>query len=168
MIAAKIHFNTSHGLSKTRIFTIWKGMKARCYNPKAFKYEIYGGKGVSMCEEWRDGVVAFYTWAMANGYRDDLTIDRVDSDGNYEPSNCRWATRSIQNRNRRKKNGSASSFLGISLQHHAKITRYVAFIRVNGKSKYLGWSHIEEDAARIRDKFIRDNNLVSEGYKLNF
>ena len=85
--------NTTHGKSKkTRIYTIWAGMKDRCCNPKNNSYRYYGGKGVLVCPEWSNDFLLFYNWSMENGYNDNMSIDRIDSSKNYEPSNCRWIT----------------------------------------------------------------------------
>ena len=94
--------NMTHGLKGTRLYRIWIDMKGRCYNPKATCHKDYGGRGITVCDEWKDNFQAFYDWAMPNGYRDDLSIDRIDVNGNYEPSNCRWATASEQQKNKRK------------------------------------------------------------------
>lgn len=81
--------NTIHGLSDTRIYTIYNQMIARCYKPYSQSYCNYGKRGITVCKEWKDDFLAFYKWAIANGYRDNLSIDRIDNDGNYEPTNCK-------------------------------------------------------------------------------
>ncbi len=91
----------THGLSKTRVYSIWCDMKKRCYNPKNKRYECYGGRGIRVCDEWLHDFVRFYEWSMANGYEETLSIDRKDVNGNYEPGNCRWVTMKEQERNRR-------------------------------------------------------------------
>ena len=88
-------FNYKHGLYESRLYNIWKHMKSRCNNPKDAKYHNYGGRGVEVCKEWND-FIPFYEWAILNGYQDDLEIDRINNDGNYCPSNCRWVTRKVQ------------------------------------------------------------------------
>lgn len=82
-----------HGNSNTKLFRVWNGIKQRCSNPNSNVFKWYGAKGVKVCEEWKD-FSRFYAWATSNGYEDGLTIDRVDPNGNYEPNNCRWITRS--------------------------------------------------------------------------
>lgn len=89
----------SMGHSKDRLYRTWSGMHNRCYDPTHDRYKWYGGKGISICDEWQD-FMTFRTWALANGYNDDLTIDRIDSDGNYRPDNCQWVDMKVQANNR--------------------------------------------------------------------
>lgn len=91
--------NIKHGMSGTRLHTIWNGMRARCNLKSGFAYAYYGGKGVKVCEEWLD-FQEFYDWANANGYSKDLTIERIDVDGDYCPENCKWVSVSEQSRNK--------------------------------------------------------------------
>jgi len=85
------HGETRRG-SYPRLYGILNGMKQRCYNPKRETYKWYGGKGVRVCDQWKDSYVNFKRWALANGYMDNLSIDRIDSDGDYSPDNCQWIT----------------------------------------------------------------------------
>lgn len=89
--------------TESRLYYIWTDMKTRCYCPKDKSYNYYGGRGITVCDDWlgKFGYVNFYAWAIKNGYEENLTIDRINSNGNYEPSNCRWATMKQQGRNRR-------------------------------------------------------------------
>ena len=92
--------NTRHGLTHTRLFNIWSGMRKRCYNSNCHAYKDYGGRGITISEEWND-FITFKDWALTHGYDNNLTIDRKDVNGNYEPSNCRWATMKVQSNNTR-------------------------------------------------------------------
>ena len=110
----------THGQRKTRLYKIWQGMWFRCENPNAKCYQNYGGRGIRVCDEWHR-FEPFFDWAMVNGYQENLTIDRINNDGDYEPSNCRWADTFIQSNNKRS-------------------TRYLTF---NGQRKSVGeWSLI--------------------------
>ena len=92
--------NITHGKTKTRLYTIWRAMKRRCYQKNATNYYRYGGRGIEVCDEWRNSFQEFYDWSQANGYDDTLTIDRIDNDKGYSPDNCRWTTQTEQVKNR--------------------------------------------------------------------
>ena len=93
--------NYRHGQTGTRIYRIYTNMKTRCYNPNYMRYKDWGGRGITVCDEWLNDFMAFYNWAMSNGYTDKFTLDRIDSNGNYEPSNCRWVDYHTQAVNKR-------------------------------------------------------------------
>lgn len=91
--------NYRHGGRHTRLYTIWKDMRQRCKNPNGSRRKSYYDKGIKVCEEW-ESFASFRAWAIENGYSDELSIDRIDTNGNYEPGNCRWATIEVQQNNR--------------------------------------------------------------------
>ena len=92
--------NFNHGKSNTRLYKIYNDIKKRCLNKNCKNYKDYGGRGITMCDEWLNDFMNFYNWSMENGYKENLTIDRIDVNGNYEPSNCRWVTMKIQQNNK--------------------------------------------------------------------
>lgn len=96
-----IERSTSHNKRYSKIYNRWKGIKQRCLNPNQPSYINYGGRGITICDEWKNDFMSFYNWSMQNGYAEKLTIDRINNDGNYEPSNCRWVDRKTQNNNTR-------------------------------------------------------------------
>ena len=115
--AASERFST-HRESKTRLYKIYKKMKHRCLNSNNPRFDRYGGRGIAVCDEWLNDFGSFREWALSNDYSDDLSIDRINNNGNYEPSNCRWADSVTQNRN-----SSASKLADYSV---ALIKRYLS------------------------------------------
>lgn len=98
-----INHNLKHGMYKTKLYNVWYGIKRRCLHKNDPHYENYGARGISVCDEWKDDFLAFYNWAIENGYDENkkLSIDRINVNGNYEPNNCRWVTMKTQQNNRR-------------------------------------------------------------------
>lgn len=142
-----------HGCSKNRLYNIWTGMKQRCSNENSDSWNAYGERGIKVCDEWKESFVAFREWALSHGYSDDLTIDRIDADGNYEPSNCRWAT--IRQQANNKRNSSRIEINGIikSLPEWCdiyKIKTVTAWRRIRN-----GWNPI--------DAFTIPTNVVWRG-----
>lgn len=97
--------NVTHGMTGTRLYGCYKGMMSRCYRKKDIHYNAYGKRGITVCAEWKNNPDAFIKWANENGYSDDLTIDRINVNGNYEPSNCRWIPMSEQYKNKQSNSG---------------------------------------------------------------
>ena len=86
------HMDSSHIDGRSRLYRIWQNMKQRCYNPNNDNFQNYGGRGVLVCDDWKESYIKFKTWALNNGYQDTLSLDRIDVNGNYDPLNCRWST----------------------------------------------------------------------------
>lgn len=92
--------NSTHHASKTRLYNEWQHMKKRCYCKSYSSYHLYGGRGITVCSEWKNSFESFQKWAVANGYSDQLTLDRIDTNKGYSPKNCRWTTMLVQSNNR--------------------------------------------------------------------
>ncbi|MFA7101381.1 MAG: hypothetical protein WC196_06615 [Bacilli bacterium] len=112
------NYSSKHGMARTRLYGIWCHMIQRCGNPNNSRFKDYGGRGIIVCDEWKEFTL-FMEWSLANGYNDTLTIDRKDNNGNYEPDNCRWATNQEQCNNMSKTvyieiDGIVDTFLGWS------------------------------------------------------
>ena len=151
-----------HGLQTTRLYNIWADIKRRTLNPKHKSYNNYGGRGITICEEWLD-IQNFYDWAMSNGYSDELSIDRIDNNKNYCPDNCRWATQTIQTRNQRIYKNNKSGYKGVSYTKETGRNR--ALISVNKKLIHLGYFQTAVEGAIAYNNYIIENNL--EGFILN-
>lgn len=126
---------TTHGESKSHLYIVWAAMKRRCYNPNSKDYKNYGGRGIILCPEWKENFTLFRDWAIKNGYKQGLQIDRKDTNGNYEPSNCRWVTQ-IENENNRRDTKKViynnKQYTLRQLADEFKISRSVLYDRIYG------------------------------------
>lgn len=131
--------NTTHGQSKTRLYNTYYGMLQRCHNPHFRFYSLYGGRGISVCSEWREDFMAFKKWADDNGYSAELTIDRIDVNGDYEPSNCRWVTHQEQMLNTRRNRILTHDGKSMCISEWAKETG-IRRETITRRIDVLGWS----------------------------
>lgn len=142
--------NTKHGQWNTRLYRIYYAMKQRCNNPNNANYEYYGGIGIKVCPEWEKDFQNFYDWAVTHGYSDELSIDRINPDGDYEPANCRWADKTTQSFNRKKGKSNTTGYTGISKRKDTG--KFQAYISKGGKRKMLGNFETLEEAVEAREK----------------
>jgi hypothetical protein len=140
--------NTKHGLRNHPLYNIWRGMKKRTLNVGSQNYHLYGGRGIKVCNKWINNFKLFYDWSIENGYKKGLSIDRINTNGNYEPKNCRWSTSKEQCRNKR----NSISFKGVhgedrSIELGGRRTLVASRIRA-------GWSREKafNTPLRIKDK----------------
>lgn len=144
----KAKLNATHRMSRTRLYRIWCDMKNRCYNKNVNNYHSYGGRGVKVCDEWLDSS-RFFEWAKSSGYTDEMTIERIDIDGNYEPSNCKWITLKEQQWNK------TTSHL-IEIDGKTKCLREwcdefrASYKTVHHRIKVLGWEPVRALTTPVR------------------
>lgn len=142
---------------RARLYRIWDTMKQRCLNKNRLSFHYYGGRGIKVCKEWLE-YKNFKIWALNNGYKDSLEIDRINIDGNYDPNNCRWTTRKVQNRNtRRIQSNNSTGYRGVRKKKNKNI--YTAQIKVDYKAIYLGSTRCAIKAAHLYDEYVTSNNL---------
>ena len=146
-----------HGYYGTPIYKIWETIKYRCYNKKYKHYDRYRGRNIIVCDEWKNNPLAFIDWAMSNGYRQGLQIDRINNNGNYEPSNCRFTTSITNNTNRGIFKNNKTGYKGICYSKAHK--KYNSFVQYNNQKYNLGMFDTLEKACNARDDFILSNNL---------
>ena len=150
-------YNISHGLRSHRLYNTWRHMLCRCYDPKEKQYCDYGGRGIKACDEWKD-IRNFVKWVEEkSNWEEGLTLDRINTNGNYCPENCTFSDRTLQSINQRMQSNNTSGFVGVSWRE--SIQRWRARVQMYGKEKYIGQYKTLEEAVEARDKYIIDNNL---------
>ena len=143
--------NTTHGMSKSCLYRVWRAMVGRCTNPSDKTYHQYGGRRITVCDEWRS-FEAFQLWAESAGYADHLTLDRRDNNGGYCPKNCRFVTQGVQVENRRKQSNNTSGYIGVSVAKDSGL--YRAGASRNNRTIHLGYFSDPIEAAKVRDAFV--------------
>ena len=142
-------------IAKKKIYNCWYNMKERCLNEEHKWYSYYGGRGITICEEWMD-FHNFYNWAINNGYSASLSIDRINNEKGYCPENCKWSTKSEQSKNRRYLRKPKYEYYGVRKYYNGKFRADVAR---NGKDYCVGYFFTADEANAAREEFIRRNNL---------
>lgn len=159
----KKELQTKHGDAGTPLYQAWADIKQRCTNPKSTNYKHYGARGITYSSEW-ETYLPFKEWAESEGYQEGLEIDRINNEGDYVPNNCRWTTRNLNLRNKRKDLNTSSKYRGVYWSNHAN--KWIAQLARHRSTKRIGSFNDEIEAAKARDNFITTNNL--QGYILNF
>ena len=152
----KTGINSTHGMSRTRLYRLWSDMKTRCYNQNSITYHHYGGRGIKICDEWRFNFLSYYNWAINNGYQKNLTIDRIDNFSDYSPLNCRWVSRSINSQNTRLlRSSNTSGYRGV--YYIKERNRWLSLITDKRKRHHLGYYLNAEIAAQAYNNYILIN-----------
>lgn len=156
-----------HGYTHHPLYACYYRMRHRCENPADSSYKRYGGRGIKVCQEWKDDIVSFIEWGISNGYKDGLSIDRIDNNGDYSPENCRWANPTQQSNNRR-----SNKFVEYNGERHtyAEWSRIVGIkqLTIRHRIENLKWS--VEDALTIptderRYGILQNANIMTAVYK---
>ena len=147
-----------HGMTGHKLHAILKSMLDRCNNTAAKPYYNYGGRGITVCEDWTNSPSLFFGWAFLNGYREGKSIDRIDNDAGYSPSNCRWTNDNVQRQNTRLLSPkNTSGYRGVHF--HKKTKKWIVRKGFNDKTTYIGLFADKDDAARAYNQFCIDNNI---------
>lgn len=158
--------NPTHGLRNNKFYETWNAMIRRCNNPKHKSYPNYGGRGITVCDEWLD-VTNFAAWCEStHPNMEGYTLDRVDNDKGYSPDNCTWADKTTQCLNQRISKRNTSGVVGVSYNNRGEV--WTAYISVNNTKKHIGSFKTIEEAVLARDNYITQNNLphkLSTDYK---
>ena len=137
---------------QSRVYTMWCNIKARCYRKTSPDYELYGARGIKMCDEWKNNSKEFIRWANSNGYKDNLTIERENSNSDYSPLNCKFITNEEQALNRRTRKDNKYGVRGVSWNSgHKKLSLR---LNVDGKRIFVGLYNNIEDAIKAKEEFM--------------
>lgn len=147
---------TKHGLSDDILYNAWSNIRQRCFNKNKNDYKHYGGRGVTVCDEWNNSFESFYNWSINNGWDKGLEIDRINNDGNYEPSNCQWITQQKNKSYGKRRNSSKNKTGSVGVYKHNGYDKYVSNVSVNGNRYYLGVFNTIEDAIMARENKIKE------------
>jgi hypothetical protein len=153
-------FLTRKGLSakNKRLYTTFCHINDRCYNPKNVKYKYYGKRGIFVCEEWRSSFENFLNWSLFNGYKENLTLDRIDVNKGYSPDNCRWVDMHVQVTNRNINKNNTSGYVGVSWDKNRN--KWHSSIVYNYKSISIGRYSDKKEALDARNRYIIEHNLT--------
>jgi hypothetical protein len=155
-----------HGYKGTKIYRTYHNIKQRCNNPKHPRYNDYGNRGITMCEEWLNNITSFINWAIENGYNESLSIDRIDNNKGYSPDNCRCVSYAVQSINKSLRKDNTSGYKGVTKDSH----NWRAQIQIKGKQKFLGYFDTAEEASEAYENAFmereglylkeEENNLI--------
>lgn len=162
----KYEFQTKHGKSRTRLYKIYHGMKQRCLNPNNPEFKNYGGRGITICDEWLADFMSFYEWAKENGYEENLSIERKNVNGNYEPDNCEWIPLSKQCWNRTDTHYITANGITKTIKQWSDISG-VPMTVINARIDKFGWSPEDAVSIPVRDMKARIADIEVNGKNMN-